>query len=1105
MSAGCGTCHAPLAPAARFCSHCGAAVGDPPRGAERRRVSVVFADLSGFTALTEAHDPEDVRTAVEEFFALARDAVERWGGRIDQFAGDGVMAVFGDRVAHEDDAERAARAALAVRDAAPTVQVLRDGRPAPGAPVLSAHVGVATGTTVTAAVTAASGVTSPMGDAVNVAARLQADADDGQVLCCGTTARLLPAHVARTPLGQRRLRGRAGPVEVFALGGAAAASATAPARRSALVGRRHELADLRAAWRRLHDGDGGDAVLVVAEAGAGKTRLLEELRGLVVADRPDVQWWEGRTEALGATAAHAPLRQVVAAAAGVDDTADEEAVRRRLRLLVDDLDLGREDVLGPLQRLLAAPDAEEEAQDREGFRRRLPLALERLLLTAARRAPVVLCLQDLHRADPSTTQLLTALVPRLRRDVLVVANARPAPPAASGNGPGTVVLAGARTMALSDLDEHDVARLVASRLGGDVDPDLVRLVHARSGGNPFFAEEVLNRLLDQVGLVNGPQGWTRSDPRAGDGVPDTVEGVIAARLDLLPPDARRCLQQAAVLGREVTTADLLGLGTTVTAPDDAAAADGPPAPGPAPVETAVETVVQAVADLPGALAVLVAADLLQPAGPARFRFKHVLTQEVARSGLSRPRRRALHLAAARTLAARPGGRRAELAERLGQHYREAGEVEPAVVHLSEAAAGALDRYAVAEADALYAEAYRLLLADGDAARRVRLLGPLLVRWALVHYYRGSWHQATELLVRHDDDLRACPDPAVRGLSLAWRGFSAAIARSAVDEAVALLDEAVATGRATDDAELLATAATWRAWALFLAGRHAEAVADARTVRQVADRLTDPRFPLVKSAGARGLAHIGLGEVEQARQVADWLVDTGSRTGSTRATSMGLCVRSLAALVAGEADVAADTGAQAVAAATDPIYTDMARLMAVHGMVAAGRLEQAGAVHADMVASCTALRLDGLLLAVASADGVLRLQQGRLGEGMRLLEGAITRADADGSRFLACLARVYRAAVHARVATGAAAVPVRAVLRNPGFVARHALPARRRAATELTDLLATLPERGGAGLRGLVHIELVALLRQRGEAVRADELDRGDPLLPGRGTSTITGT
>ena len=1015
--------------------------------AERRRVSVLFADLVDFTAMTERHDPEDVRASVEAFFAMARVTVDAWGGRVDQFLGDGLMAVFGDRIALEDDAERAVRAAVDIRDGTARLPPVIAGWSS-----LAVRIGVATGTAVTAA--GASGVTSPLGDPVNIAARLQGVAGPSEVVICEVTRSLVNGVADTAALGPQHLKGKQRPVAAFRVEsvGSGDRSAQVPVEggRSALVGREREMAGLAGAVDDLVEHGRGGQVLVVGQPGVGKTRLFDDLRGALTAPTapslpggPRVAWFDGRARALGLATPYGPVRDVVAAIAGIDRDHGDAVISERLADLVDGLALAGHDVLGPLLRLFATEDPAEAAIDREGFQGRLANAVETLVTAVAARTPVVLCLQDLHWADPSTIGLMRRIAPRISERVLVLANSRP--DAEPDLGPGV------RRLHLADLSEGDVARLVASRLGGSVDPALSRFVCGRSGGNPFFAEEVLNTLLDEGSLVRSPAGWRLGPDARTSQVPGTVQGVIAARLDRLAPASRDCIRQAAVVGREFAVDDLLGM--------DPGTDHGP------------------------ALRDLERADLVRGVGDGRYEFKHALTLDVVQDGLTKHERRRLHLAAARSIEARVRDRRAEFADVLGSHYHQAGEVEQAVHHLCVAGRRALDRYAIDESDALYGLAYRMTVDEGTPEQRARLLGPLLVQWVLVHYYRGSWRDATDLLAQHEADIDATGDPGVRGMALAWRGFSAAVASADIGESLHLLDQAVAIGEASGRTEVLAHAHSWRAWARFLEGRHAEAVADGERVAELVEGLTDDRYPRIKSAGAIGLAHLGAGRFDECRQAAQWLVETGRATGSTRAESLGLAVLSLAATLTGDPDGGAQLGADAVEAATDPIFRDMARLMAVHGMVAAGRLVEARSVHADMVESCTAHRLDGLLLAVAPAGGVLQVLEGDLSRGMRSVDESIAAADLAGSRFLASMGRVYRAGVRARAATGEVTVPLAVLARNPGFVLRHALPGRRRVAAELVGLVATLPRRGGAGLVPMAEAELARLRAPRQPSAR----------------------
>jgi class 3 adenylate cyclase len=1016
-----------------------------PAGPHRRRITVLFADLSGFTALTQHHEPEDVRVLVDSFLVVAREAVERWGGRIDQFLGDGVLAVFGDPIAREDDAERAVRAAVDIRSATHDLRIAGSR----GATPSTAHVGMATGMAVTADQSNSLGVTAPIGTVVNLAARLQTLAGEDEILLCGTTAQLVKHVSVLKPLGTRVLKGLHNPVEVHLVVHLQRSDPDV-AGLSALVGRTSELAALAGAVETLVSERRGAAVVVFGEAGSGKSRLFHEIRRSGGAGGAPVTWLEGRGRSTRVSTPYAPIVEVISSMAGIDERHDERELRQRLARLVDELDLVGEDVIGTLHRLFAVEDRAEAERDREGYQVRLGHAVEALLSGAARRSPTVVCVQDLHWVDPSTITLLRSVVPALRQEVLFLLNSRPADDA--------LIPDDALVIRLTDLDERAIGLLIESRLGGPAADALVALVAERSGGNALFAEEVLNQLVDEGRLESSDRGWMLRRDAVHEDVPHTVQGVIAARLDALPSAAGMQLRHAAVFGRDFTVDDLRGL-----------------EPGVEPTE---------------ALTALVRADLIRPVAGSldaagRYEFKHALTLDVVRSSLTKPERRRLHRAAAVSIESRMSGRIIEVADVLGAHYHLAGEVEPAVRHLGIAAQRALDRYAIDEADQLYGVAYRMLVEEAGDEERHRHLGSLLVGWVLVHYYRGTWRNATDLLARHDVDIEATNDARVRGMALAWRGFSAAIARASIGEALDLLDRAVGIGERADDAEVLAHAHTWRIWARFLGGQHVEALADGARVEALLDRLVDRRYVSIKSAGAVGLAQIGLGRFADARRTADWLIATGSATGSTRATSMGQSVLGLSATVTGDIEGSAAFARRAVATATDPIYRDFARVIGVHGLVAAGAVAEARSMHTDLVASCSALGLDGLILATSSAYAVLTVLDGDLTDGMAALDDAIDRAEHAGSRLLASFGRVYRSSIRTRAVTREVAVPLATVLRNPRFVTRHALPARRRAADELEQLLADLPAQGGEGLRWLVSVELAKLLAARGERPRAE--------------------
>jgi class 3 adenylate cyclase len=1041
----CENCGAGADPDARFCSRCGTQLlaGTPP---ELRRLTIVFADLSGFTALTERFDPEDVRTVTNEFFTAATEAVHQWGGRVDKFLGDGVMAVFGDRGAREDDAARAVHAAIELRDATNRMQPALPGWDGMR---LTAHIGVGTGVALTADVTSDRETSSPLGDAVNVASRLSSIAEPDEVLVCSLTHRLVSGRFDTDALGHRRLKGKSESVEVFRVG--APRSNLAQTTRGPLVGRDPELALLDDAISTLLTERRGNALAVVAEAGMGKSSLFAEVR----ARHPQVQWLEAEARELEQTTPYGPLVQMFAAVAGIADSDSAGTVRARLAAMVEAVAGPAAGILGPLARLFGAEDESEAAVDREAYQARLTASVRTLLAATASRAPVVVCIQDLHWADPSTLTLIRQILPELASEVLFLVNWRPRP-----DHPLDIPI-----IPLEDLDEPSLHRMIEGQLGSAPATELVGFVKRRSGGNPFFAQEVVHELVAAGALESSAHGWRLGSPDAESMIPDTVQGVIAARIDQLPGDARAALRLASVLGGDFSIDEIASLAESDRSP--------------------IRQLEQAVADLERAA--LIVPILGQPGGSAsRYGFRHALTLDVAYSGLTKGERRRLHLAAARTIESYARDRD-DLSDVLGRHWGEAGEVEPAVTHLAAAGRRALDRYAVEEAHRIHESAYRMLVEQGTSEQRARLLGPLLIGWVLVHYYRGTWRKATDLLEVHAAEISAAPDRDTLGMALGWRGFSEAITKGNVPRAIELLDDAVSIGERLDNAEVLAHALTWRVWTHFFAGRHADAVDDAQRVQTLLPRLTDDRYPRIKSAGGHGLALLGLGAFDRAEGVARSMIEDGTSSGSSRSVSMGYAVLSLRATLTGDSSAGADLGVRGVTEATDPIYRDFARIMAVHGLVAAGRVSEARHEHTELVTSCEKLGLDGIVLAVASANGVLQVLEGSLSQGMAELDDAIARCNRSGNRFLAALGTLYRAAIRARAVTGAAGTPALTILANPRFLLRHALPALRDGRAELERLIDELPSMGGSGLRLLAATELAGLLRHRGETLAADAL------------------
>lgn len=701
----CGSCAAPLSSdasvsclacgemnpqSARFCQACGTPLGSVGE-AERRIITVLFADLSGFTELTERLDAEEVRTLVADIVDRLSDCVTRWGGFVDKFIGDCVMALFGAPVAYENEEERAIRAALDMHakldewEIPPGARVSGDYRP-------RLRIGINTGPVVTGVFSGGGTVDyTAVGDVVNVASRLQGLCDPGGILVGGSTfgatqhvfdygdeqilrvkGRREPVR-ARKVLGLRTVRGQA-----RGFGGASIE----------LIGRQEELSALRSAWSRSRQRDALQVLLLVGPAGIGKSRLLEELLGVEGLEAGSVAMgrsypystntpWEPIAELLrglhGLPAGLTPVESArrIASAGGGGWSADRlAALAVALGEPAGSTDLTH---LGPADRL-------------DSVRRAVSGALE----AGIGASPHLLVLEDLHWADRSTLDYLTGLAtdPPAAPSLLVLVSRPPLPRELHLAKLFEVV---SDRVELSPLTGEQARSFLDALLGEHEIPEgLLSSIVDRAEGNPLFLEETLKSMAASGVLEKSNGGWRAQRELKDLDVPDTIESVLTTRIDRLEPSTRRVLQYAAIVGRRFWSGVL----------SDALASG--------PVERELETLVRGafVRALPGSV---VEED-------REFLFEHLLLQEVAYESTLRGMRTELHGAVARWLEENLGGRVAESDEWIAHHYERSEEPERAIPFLERAARAARDRGALPDADSLVERALRLTASTEDAFR-----------------------------------------------------------------------------------------------------------------------------------------------------------------------------------------------------------------------------------------------------------------------------------------------------------------------------------------------------------------------------------------------------
>ena len=667
----CPSCGEENSDRARFCEVCAAPLTEAPASArkERKVVTVLFCDLVGFTAASDQADPEDVQARLGPYHTRLRTEIERFGGTVEKFIGDAVMAVFGAPVAHEDDPERAVRAGLRILEAIEELDQADPGL------ALQVRIGITTGEAVVAlGARPERGEGMVTGDVVNTASRLQGVAPTGGIVVGEQTYRATSEVFDYEPLDAVTVKGKAEPVPIWQAVAARSRFGTDLTRThaTAMVGREAEVTVLKAAFDKAVRDRSVQLVTVVGEPGVGKSRLVAELITYIDSKPEIVRWRQGRCLPYGEGITFWALGEIVKAEAGILESDSPEAAAQKLQgVLPEGTD--REWLhqrLLPLIGLEASSTAEREE---------LFTAWRRFLETLAEGRPSVFVFEDLHWADDAMLAFLEHLADWSEGvPMLLVGTARPelyerAPGWAGGKRNTT-------TINLSPLSDTETASLISALLGQAVLPAEVQsLILDRAGGNPLYAEEFVRLLKDRGLLVQ--KGRTLALAEGAEvPFPEGVHALIAARLDTLSPERKAMLQDAAVIGKVFWAGAVAALGGL----DPRAVTDS--------------------------LHELSRKELVRPArvssmeGEAEYNFWHILVRDVAYAQIPRAQRGDRHSKAASWIEQVAGDRVEDLAEVLAYHYSQALELARA--------SGAVD------AEELEQAARRFLVLAGDRAMQL---------------------------------------------------------------------------------------------------------------------------------------------------------------------------------------------------------------------------------------------------------------------------------------------------------------------------------------------------------------------------------------------------
>jgi class 3 adenylate cyclase len=978
--------------------------------AERRQVTVLFADMVGFTTFAEKSGEEGAFTLMRSLSKLMEEAVRKHGGVIQSYTGDGIMAVFGAPIAFEDAPLRACRAALSIlerlRNASGDLESKHGLRP-------QLRIGLNTGPAVVGRVEeSVDARVAVLGDTVNVAARLQALAEPDSVVMSDSTYRFAQGLVDASFTGEHYVKGKSELQKVYRLDGIRRGTTRFDAGLSrglsAFVGRERELEILE---RRLADAHNRLCLVdVAAEPGMGKSRLVHEFRDRI--GREGAFVLSGSCSPDGQYTPFLPFIEVVRSSFRINAGEVQDNVARKLEVGLSAVGLHSARNLGLLLHLLGlkAPEGTLAGLDGVLIGLRTRELLQQLLETRCRLSPVVMVIEDLHWIDSVSEEILDKIVgSEVKMQLLLLTTRR------LEYTPPWLSRAPVTKLHLEPLPVGHIRSLVQARLGVEALPEsMARQIADKAEGNPLFAEEIVS-FLSERGIIRAAAGNLDFDVGAvAAALPASVQSLLTARIDRLAPNDRALLQVASVIGRRFD-------------PELLAAAAG---------EVGVEP----------RLAAMQALDLVRPEGKSsEYVFKHALIRDALYQALLTETRTALHAKIAGEIERRSGNRLIEVAEILAHHYSHTDHIGKAFAYLSMAGSKSLSVYSLDEAAAHFAGALALLDRNPECASDDQI-AEFLVPYTLLLNLSTKWRVMVEVLKRYLPRVDRLGDD-LRVVLIRHNYVLALFFNTHYRDAAAMQRETLRMARRLGDARSRAYALTSEIQvATVFAPKPLDEFETLKRETISAVAKTADAYIQNWSRHAIGWEEIVRGRINVARETARELMQVGQELNDPRSMGLGLALLSWIALISDSYAEALEYSEQSLAVAVAPIDRSFALPGMGCALVLLRRTDEGEKLLEEERRRGVA---NGYPYVFAGTDGVIglcKVLRGNFGDGIRFIEEAISRREEEGYQVAADWYRVILCDVYLQFIARGEKLPFPILLRNLPFLLKMTVvaPARIRA-------------------------------------------------------------
>ena len=1029
---------------------------DASTESERKHVTIMFSDLSGYTAMTEKFDPEEVKEIMSQIFGEITRIIKKYDGFIERFIGDAVMAVFGIPKAHEDDPTRAIRAAMEIHTAVENFSPQYKGKIGRS---LTMHTGINTGLVVTGQVDIQKGTHGLTGDAINLASRLEGIAKAGDIVVGPDTYRQSLSCFEFEALEPVQVKGKKDPISVYKLISILERPEAIHCMygvQASLVGREAEMDFLLEAVENLKQSK-GSIISIVGHAGTGKSRLVREFKTKLSPE--EIQWHEGHAYPYTKNMAYYPLNNLLTYAFQIRENDNPDQVREKVESGVQTLLWDKPEAKQYIGSLFSLSYAEIDRVSPDYWRDQLQKSVQQILEALASRGPTVILFEDLHWSDGAFIELLHLLLRNVQRPVLFLCIYRPIF-SLFPNGEPEALAWPHYKIDLRELPWDKTEEMLQSLLNSTHLPDeLSYFIKEKVEGNPFYLEEVINTLIETETLVPDNGNWKLSGSLDLKDIPTSIQGVLTARLDRLEKQAKRILQEASVIGRAFFYKVLTRI-TALTLPVDSY------------------------------LAGLESLDLIRARSKEpdlEYIFKHALTQEVVYNGLLKKERQEIHERIALAIEQIFHDRLPEFYEILAHHFQKGRSTDKAVTYLVKMGDKCLSKFALNEAHQSFQGAYELLMEHSQQWRDWEItLIKLLNRWSHVLYFQSNWRGIHHLLSKHEEYTLNLKDRAATAMYYAWLGWSL-LGIEEYENGEKFLLKALKIGKEIEDQKIIAYVYTWYSWMLTTMGRCDEAIAYGEKAIKLATEFDLDIYIHFKSRAGVAQTYWYCGDRLKSLEVGRKLVEFGKSRGSIPAITFGYLEIGASYLVDGNFAKAIEWLDRIVTDQKEFIYYHAALLIQGMSYFLSGEYEKAeSAIRKSLDYVLEDSRFTWLATPGQLYLGGVMIARGRMNAGMQMLLKARERSLKTGYKNMYVISEYILGNVYLQMALGEGDIDFGTIFKNIGFLMKKLPFAKTKAEDHLKKTILLADEIGAKNFKGQALFDLGRLYRHKKRKEEARE-------------------